>query len=174
MRLSYNDIAGKSVERLAALSDGIFALAMTLLVLDLRTPAANAIHSERDLWQALFAMGPQIVMYLMSFITLGIFWVCQQTTQSPEAGAPEFGVDAHFIFVLGDADAVFDALAGAVLSLSARLACLRDEYLAWRRGVVLQLELRGGFGTGEGGLARGRCRASSLRRPCMLSARPCA
>jgi uncharacterized membrane protein len=36
MSSSYNQIAGQSVERLAALSDGIFAVAMTLLVLDLR------------------------------------------------------------------------------------------------------------------------------------------
>lgn len=79
MRLTYNDIAGTSVERLAALSDGIFAVAMTLLVLDLRTPAVEAIHSEHDLWRALAALGPQIVMYLMSFLTLGIFWIGQQT-----------------------------------------------------------------------------------------------
>ena len=44
-KLSYNQIAGQSVERLAALSDGVFAVAMTLLVLDLRAPAAELIHS---------------------------------------------------------------------------------------------------------------------------------
>jgi uncharacterized membrane protein len=75
----YNQIAGRSVERLAALSDGIFAVAMTLLVLDLRVPAVDAIHSERDLWHALAAAAPQIVMYMMTFLTLGIFWIGQQT-----------------------------------------------------------------------------------------------
>jgi uncharacterized membrane protein len=79
MHTHYNQIAGQSVERLAALSDGIFAVAMTLLVLDLRVPAADAIHSERDLWRALLALSPQLVMYMMSFLTLGIFWVGQQT-----------------------------------------------------------------------------------------------
>jgi uncharacterized membrane protein len=76
---TYNQIAGRSVERLAALSDGIFAVALTLLVLDLRVPVVAAIHSERDLWRALAACAPQIVMYLMTFLTLGIFWIGQQT-----------------------------------------------------------------------------------------------
>ena len=79
MTRSYNQIAGQSAERLAALSDGIFAVAMTLLVLDLRVPAAEAIHSEHDLWRALVALSPRLAMYVMSFLTLGIFWVGQQT-----------------------------------------------------------------------------------------------
>ena len=74
MNTWYNRLAGHSVELLAALSDGIFAVAMTLLVLDLHTPAANAIHSEADLGLALSAMTPQVVTWLMSFLTLGIFW----------------------------------------------------------------------------------------------------
>ena len=77
-KASYSGIAGHSVERLAALSDGIFAVAMTLLVLDLHTPLRDAIHSERELWAALTAMSPQLIAYLMSFLTLGIFWNGQQ------------------------------------------------------------------------------------------------
>lgn len=76
---SYNRIAGQSTERLAALSDGIFAVAMTLLVLDLHAPVAETIHSERDLLHALGVLGPRLLMYMMSFLTLGIFWIGQQT-----------------------------------------------------------------------------------------------
>jgi uncharacterized membrane protein len=79
MESLYNRIAGHSVERLAALSDGVFAVAITLLVLDLRAPAAAAIHSELDLWLALTAFGPRLLVYVMTFMTLGIFWVGQQT-----------------------------------------------------------------------------------------------
>ena len=79
MSASYNQIAGQNVERLAALSDGIFAVAMTLMVLDLHVPLAAAIHSEGELWHALAGLAPQLVMYMMSFLTLGIFWVGQQT-----------------------------------------------------------------------------------------------
>jgi hypothetical protein len=58
MSISYDRIAGQSVERLAALSDGILAVAMTLMVLDLRLPAAEAIHGEHDFWSALGALLP--------------------------------------------------------------------------------------------------------------------
>ena len=78
MPTHYNRIAGQSVERLAALSDGVFAVAMTLLVLDLHAPAAEAIHSERDLLHALVPLAPRLLVFLMSFMTLGIFWVGQQ------------------------------------------------------------------------------------------------
>jgi uncharacterized membrane protein len=82
MRTYYNRIAGQSLERLAALSDGIFAVAMTLLVLDLHVPLStisNQITNEQDLWKALVKLGPNLFPYLMSFLTLGIFWVGQQT-----------------------------------------------------------------------------------------------
>jgi len=79
MKTVYNRIAGQSLERLSALSDGLFAFAMTLLVLDIRVPAMEAIHSESDLWRALLGLAPRIGMYLMSFLTLGIFWLGQQT-----------------------------------------------------------------------------------------------
>jgi len=75
----YNQIAGQNLERLAALSDGVFAVAMTLLLLDLRAPAADAIASEAALGQALLDLAPRLLVYLLSFVTLGIFWVGQQT-----------------------------------------------------------------------------------------------
>jgi uncharacterized membrane protein len=78
MRTSYNQITGQSLERLAALSDGIFAVAMTLLVLDLHVPATELIHSQGELWHTLAEAVPQLVSYIVSFITLGIFWNGQQ------------------------------------------------------------------------------------------------
>jgi uncharacterized membrane protein len=76
---NYDHVAGRSVERLAALSDGIFGVGMTLLVLDLRPPLIEVIHGEHGLASALVSILPQLVMYMMSFLTLCIFWVGQQT-----------------------------------------------------------------------------------------------
>ena len=78
MPTSYNQITGRSLERLAALSDGIFAVAMTLLVLDLHVPASEVIHSQGELWHSLAGTAPQLISYVMSFLTLGIFWNGQQ------------------------------------------------------------------------------------------------
>src|SRR3954463_13084315 len=80
MPTTYNAIAGQSVERLAALSDGGFALAMTLPVLAPPPPAAAALHGNGDLFRHVFvALAPRFVPYLLSFMSLGIFWVGQQT-----------------------------------------------------------------------------------------------
>jgi uncharacterized membrane protein len=79
MRIHYNAMAGQNVERLAALSDGVFAIAMTLLVLDLRVPLRAEIHAEADLWRMLLSLTPRLIPYLLSFMTLGIFWIGQQT-----------------------------------------------------------------------------------------------
>jgi hypothetical protein len=62
MKSSYNQIAGQSVERLAALSDGIFAVAMTLLLLELHAPAKELVSSEGDLRSALVALSPRILI----------------------------------------------------------------------------------------------------------------
>ena len=53
-----------------------------------RAPAAESVHSEPDLWRALVALSPRLVMYLMSFLTLGIFWVGQQTQLDQLAQRP--------------------------------------------------------------------------------------
>ena len=79
MSTLYNRIASQNLDRLSALSDGVFAFAMTLLVLDLAVPAAGAVSSEHDLWRALGKLAPSLLMYLMGFLTLGIFWNGQQT-----------------------------------------------------------------------------------------------
>ena len=77
--VSYNQIAGRGIHRIEALSDGLFAIAMTLIVLEIGVPDPSGIHTEGDLQNALRDLGPRILTYAMSFLTLGIFWNGQQT-----------------------------------------------------------------------------------------------
>jgi uncharacterized membrane protein len=76
---TYNQIAGQNPNRIEALSDGVFSIAMTLLVLDLKVPAQTLIHSESALWAALCRLWPSFLSYGLGFLTLGIFWVGQTT-----------------------------------------------------------------------------------------------
>jgi uncharacterized membrane protein len=78
MSTQYERLAGQSLERVAALSDGVFAVAMTLLVLDLDVPAVLGIHDDAELWAELVNILPSALAYIMSFLTLGIFWLGQQ------------------------------------------------------------------------------------------------
>jgi uncharacterized membrane protein len=100
MALSYNEIAGRSAERLASLSDGVFAFAMTLLVLDLRVPAVQAVHSEQGLRAALAALAPNLLTYLLSFMTLGILWVGQNTELSKIKHSERALTWIHLAFLL--------------------------------------------------------------------------
>jgi uncharacterized membrane protein len=75
----YNRFAGRSVERVQTLSDGIFAVAMTLLVLDLRLPGGSELHSDRELRDSLWTLGPNFAAYALSFTMLGTFWAAQHT-----------------------------------------------------------------------------------------------
>jgi uncharacterized membrane protein len=70
----YNEYSGRSVERVQALADGVFAVAMTLLVLDVRLPATHASDSQ-ELWSQLTGLGPSVAAYLLSFTMLGTFWL---------------------------------------------------------------------------------------------------
>ncbi len=103
----FNRIAGQSLERIAALSDGLFAIAMTLIVLDIRVPPESAVGSEADLGRALLALSPRIVMYLMSFLTLGIFWVGQQTQLNYLARSDRDLTWMHIAFLAGVATMPF-------------------------------------------------------------------
>jgi len=75
----YNRFTGQSLARLTALSDGLFAVAMALLVLDVRVPVSQAgtALSEHGLWAALLKQGPNFAAYLLSFSMLGTFWLAQ-------------------------------------------------------------------------------------------------
>lgn len=74
---TYNQVAGRRLNRIEALSDGVFAIAMTLLVLELKVPAGEALSTENDLWHAFLHLKTELLTYFLSFMTLGIFWVGQ-------------------------------------------------------------------------------------------------
>ena len=98
-RTTYNAFAGGDIGRIAALSDGIFAFAATVLVLDVRTPEPADIHTEIELLKALAASSPRLLTWLLSLVTLGIFWVGQQTQLNQIARANRDLTWLHLVFL---------------------------------------------------------------------------
>lgn len=76
---TYNQLAGSNTRRIEALADGVFSIAMTLLIFDLKVPATELVHSEAELWQQFAALAPKFLTYFLGFTTLGIFWVGHHT-----------------------------------------------------------------------------------------------
>ena len=60
----------ESPSRVEAFSDGVFAIAITLLILEIRVP-----HVEHGLWAGLVALWPSYVSFLLSFVVILIEWV---------------------------------------------------------------------------------------------------
>ena len=75
----YDDIATRRIERISGLSDALFAIAMTIIVLEIHVPDPATVHTNEQLWDALGGLVPQLLVYAASFLTLGIFWNAQQT-----------------------------------------------------------------------------------------------
>ncbi len=67
----------KETSRLEAFSDGVFAVAITLLILNISLPelSLNNLFSDRELWGMLAGKWPMFVAYAMSFLTIGIMWL---------------------------------------------------------------------------------------------------
>jgi uncharacterized membrane protein len=61
--------------RLDALHDGIFSVAMTLLVLDVRLPEEFHPRDASELWQGILNLWPKFLPYLLSFTVLGLRWL---------------------------------------------------------------------------------------------------
>lgn len=61
--------------RLETFCDGVFAIALTLLVIELKPPATEELHSAADLWRALGYLLPKIFAFILSFGIIFIGWV---------------------------------------------------------------------------------------------------
>jgi len=78
--VTYNEVATtRSLHRVAALSDGLFAIAMTIIVLEIHVPVLGEQATDNDVRDVLLLLAPRFLTYVLSFLTLGIFWNAQHT-----------------------------------------------------------------------------------------------
>lgn len=66
--------------RLECFCDGVFAIALTLLIIDIKIPSTILLKNNVEFWLALAAMIPPILAFTLSFIVIFITWVNHHST----------------------------------------------------------------------------------------------
>ncbi len=66
---------GKDTGRVEAFSDGVFAVAITLLVLNIHVPDNNTLFLDSDFWGYLGKQWAELLAFVTSFATVGIMWI---------------------------------------------------------------------------------------------------
>jgi uncharacterized membrane protein len=126
------DLSGTSPDRLSGISDGIFSVGMTLLVLGLVVPTLNgSATTEGQLLEGMRRLGPNALVYTMSFMTLGIFWLGQGTQLSHLARSNRSYVWIHLVFLFAVTMVPFSTL------LLARFYWLRFALIEYWLNIVL-------------------------------------
>lgn len=67
-------------ERIIALSDGVFAIVITLLVLEIKVPEIPHELVAKELSHAVIELVPKMIAHAISFVVLGIYWISHHNT----------------------------------------------------------------------------------------------
>ncbi len=138
-------MSGHGTERLAAFSDGVFAIAITLLVL----PLTGAEIHDRTVTADLEALFPKVVTFALSFAVIGRFWLLHHSDVQRIARTDSRLLVFNLVFlftmaflpfptaVLGESsDSAAAAILYAVTIVAAALASTAMWWYAARRGLL--------------------------------------
>jgi TMEM175 potassium channel family protein len=89
--------AGRELDRIVNLSDGVFAIAITILVLDIRLPDGL---SPMELPAQVLALGPKYLSYVISFLVLAVYWQAHHRVFKPITGYDGTLVWLNFLFLM--------------------------------------------------------------------------
>jgi len=89
--------AGRDLDRIVFFSDAVFAIAITILVLDIRVPEGL---SPAELPAQLLDLGPRYVSYVISFLVLAIYWQAHHKVFKPITGYDGAMVWLNVLFLM--------------------------------------------------------------------------
>jgi uncharacterized membrane protein len=153
--------------RLEAFCDGVFAIALTLLIIEVRSPEAADAPSPPALWSALGHLGPTVFAFLLSFAVILITWINHHNTLKLTGGTSVAFMYANGLLLVGVVCIPFttsllgefiltEAAGPAVALYDALLAVQAIGWIA-----VTATALRGGLASGGAAVAELRRRQGS-------------
>jgi uncharacterized membrane protein len=89
--------AGRELDRIVNFSDAIFAIAITILVLDIRLPDNL---SPTELPVQVLGLGPKYLSYLISFLVLAVYWQAHHRVFKPITGYDGTLVWLNILFLM--------------------------------------------------------------------------
>ncbi|MBV9094313.1 MAG: DUF1211 domain-containing protein [Streptosporangiaceae bacterium] len=149
--------AGKGIGRILALSDGVFAIALTLLILDISLPAATG---DTHLPHALLRLWPRYLAYALSFLVIARFWMAHHLIFRSIAGFDTTLVWLNFLWLMFVAFMPFPT---AVLGEHGNVPAAATLYAA---SVVLTSAASAAswwYASGKGGLLRPEMRTEQVK-----------
>lgn len=124
--------------RIEALVDGVFAIVMTILVLEIRVPEMPRDAGFADLTAALLALWPKFLCYVISFVTLGVYWVAHHLHAYTIKRADRMLLWINILFLMAIGLVPFStALLGEYYRVPAAVAAYGANMIAV--GLILQL-----------------------------------
>jgi uncharacterized membrane protein len=97
---SSNGEAGTDRDRIVNLSDGVFAIAITLLVLDIRVPDIPQNMVSSQLPGALLSLWPKYLSYVLSFVGISAFWLIHHSIFRPIRSYDRVLLYLNFVFLM--------------------------------------------------------------------------
>jgi uncharacterized membrane protein len=90
----------RDTNRLEAFSDGVIAIAITLLIIEIHVPDVKETEDGRHLWSHLWDLWPSYVGYLISFVVIGIMWANHHNIFKHIARVDHYLILINTIFLL--------------------------------------------------------------------------
>jgi uncharacterized membrane protein len=91
---------GKDRDRIVNLSDGVFAIAITLLILDIRVPNIPENSVSSQLPTALLSLWPNYLGYFLSFVGISVFWMIHHSSFRPIRAYDRTLLYLNFLFLM--------------------------------------------------------------------------
>ena len=91
---------GRDRDRIVNLSDGVFAIAITLLVLDIRVPDVPENLVTSELPGALLSLWPRYLSYFLSFVSISFFWIIHHSIFRPIRAYDRNLLYLNFVFLM--------------------------------------------------------------------------
>jgi len=91
---------GRDRDHIVNLSDGVFAIAITLLVLDIRVPDMPENMVASELPAALLALWPKYLGYFLSFVGISTFWMIHHSIFGPIRAYDRGLLYLNFLFLM--------------------------------------------------------------------------